>query len=246
MLICSQDWKLRREIPGARNGEESTAQMNGLKSRWEVVSRKSSEQGSRGKGALCRPPWHVVRQAGTWAPLLSRCNACTWTHLSSSNKTQRNCARPSACAAGADSGQKIQESKKPICHFWRAWSEKAEGQEQKQGAAQAPLHAIPLKGWADHLSSPPARPLDAPLPSAHIRNKLTTTPGSNGAGGGVGGREASKQENLLIVLTRPCCSRDLNKAVPEFLVWPLINFYCLRRPRTLVGYTELLFYNIFS
>jgi len=55
MLICSQDWKLRREIPGARNGEESTAQMNRLKSRWEVVSRKSSEQGSRGKGALCRP-----------------------------------------------------------------------------------------------------------------------------------------------------------------------------------------------
>ena len=36
-----------------------------------------------------------MRQAGTWDPLLARgplcCSACTWTHLSSSNKIQRSC-----------------------------------------------------------------------------------------------------------------------------------------------------------
>ena len=37
----------------------------------------------------------------------------------------------------------------------------------------------------------------------------------------------------LFVLAAPCCSRDPNKALPEFLVWSLINFYWLRRSRTL-------------
>ena len=39
----------------------------------------------------------------------------------------------------------------------------------------------------------------------------------------------------LFVLPTPCCSGDPNKALPEFLVWPLINFYWLRKPRTLEG-----------
>ena len=47
--------------------------------------------------------------------------------------------------------------------------------------------------------------------------------------------EVSKHGNLLLVFAPLCCSRDPNKAFPEFLVWPLINFYWLRRPRTLVG-----------
>ena len=32
----------------------------------------------------------IVRQAGTWDPLLQCCNARTWTYISSSHKTQRN------------------------------------------------------------------------------------------------------------------------------------------------------------
>ena len=32
----------------------------------------------------------------------------------------------------------------------------------------------------------------------------------------------------------PCWHKGPNKALPEFLVWPLINFYWLRRPRILV------------
>ena len=36
-----------------------------------------------------------------------------------------------------------------------------------------------------------------------------------------------------------CYSRGPNKALPEF-VWPLTNFYWLRRPRTLVGNKNIL------
>ena len=33
----------------------------------------------------------------------------------------------------------------------------------------------------------------------------------------------------LFVLPTPCCSGNPNKALPEFLVWSLINFYWLKR-----------------
>lgn len=45
----------------------------------------------------------------------------------------------------------------------------------------------------------------------------------------------SKQGNLLLVLTFPFCSRDPNKALPEFLVWPPVNVCSLRKAKTLVG-----------
>ena len=38
-------------------------------------------------------------------------------------------------------------------------------------------------------------------------------------------RGASQLGSLLFVLTLPLCSKGPNKALPEFLVWPLINFY---------------------
>ena len=41
----------------------------------------------------------------------------------------------------------------------------------------------------------------------------------------------SKPGTLLLVRTTRCCSRDPNKVLPEFLVRPLVNFYCLGRPR---------------
>lgn len=40
-----------------------------------------------------------------------------------------------------------------------------------------------------------------------------------------GGFSESKQEKLLFVLAPPCYSKGLNKAFPEFLIWPVINFY---------------------
>ena len=41
----------------------------------------------------------------------------------------------------------------------------------------------------------------------------------------------------MLILSPSCCSRGPNKALFEFLVWPLINFYLVRRPRTLVRIT---------
>lgn len=81
---------------------------------------------------------------GTWDALLQRCNACTRTYLSSSNKTHRhcmglkiNCMCDRLCVAGANSGPpKYEEIKKPNCHFWRAWS-------KKQGTVLTPLHSTP-------------------------------------------------------------------------------------------------------
>ena len=35
----------------------------------------------------------------------------------------------------------------------------------------------------------------------------------------------SEQGNVLLVFTPTCCSRGPNKGLPEFFVWPLINFY---------------------
>ena len=39
----------------------------------------------------------------------------------------------------------------------------------------------------------------------------------------------SKQGHLLLVFAPSCCSVSPSKALPKFLIWPLINFYWLRR-----------------
>ena len=127
-------------------------------------------------------------------------------------------------AVRANSGQKIERDQKTQLLLFKS-SEQNTGSAAKAGYCACPLHTPPPKGWAKPLSHPPARPLDTPLPSPHIRNKLAPP------------RGASKQENLLFDLAPRCCSRGPNKALPEFLVWPLINFYCLRRQRTLVSNT---------
>ena len=90
--------------------------------------------------------------------------------------------------------------------------------EQKQSTAHAPCTQHHQRGGQiTHLGksppTPPAGTLDTPLPSPYIRNKLASPLG------------ASKQGNLLFILAPPCCSRDPNKALPEFLGCPLVNFY---------------------
>ena len=42
-------------------------------------------------------------------------------------------------------------------------------------------------------------------------------------------RLGTKQGNLLLVFAPSCYSRGPNKALPEFLDWPLINFYWWRK-----------------
>ena len=133
--------------------------------------------------------------------------------------TKNNCMP----AVRVNSGPKrYKETKKPNCHFWRAWS-KSRGWGPRAGYCAHPLHTPPPKGWAKHLSHP-----SGPTPG----HTPTLTPYKEQARPSQG---ANKQGNLLFVLTAHCCSRGPSKALPEFLVWTLINFYWLRRPRTLVG-----------
>ena len=105
---------------------------------------------------------------------------------------------------------KIQNTKNPTVT--------SEMPRAKAGYSAWCLHTALPRGWADHLS----RPLDPPLSSPCIRNQLAPPSGS-------------EQGNLLLVFTHSCCSMSPSKALPEFLVWPLINFYWLRRPRTVLG-----------
>ena len=69
----------------------------------------------------------VLRQAGTWDSLLQCCNACTWTNLSSSNKTQRHYQglKITVCMCNWDKlwiKDTKRPKKKPNCHFWKAGS----------------------------------------------------------------------------------------------------------------------------
>ena len=79
------------------------------------------------------------------------------------------------------------------------------------------LHSTPPEGWAKHLSHPSRLTHGHALPLTPIRNKLAA-PSAEGAS-----KEARKP--VCSHLPPPCCSRDPNKALPAFLVWPRINFY---------------------
>ena len=90
--------------------------------------------------------------------------------------------------------------KKPNCYFWKAGS-KNRVLGARAGYCTCPLHSTLPKGWANHLSH-----ASCPAPG----HTPTLTPYKEPA------RPAP-----------PCCSRGPSKALPEFLVWPLINSYCL-------------------
>ena len=85
-----------------------------------------------------------------------------------------------------------------------------EGPGAKPGYCACPLHTTLPKGWAKHLSHP-----SSPTPG----HTPTLTPYKEPACPS----SRSNQGNLLLVFAPLCCS--LNKALPEFLVQPLINFY---------------------
>ena len=51
-----------------------------------------------------------------------------------------------------------------------------------------------------------------------------------------------KQDNPLLVLTPSCCSIGPSKALSVIFLWPLINFYWLKIPRTGVSNTGSLYY----
>ena len=103
------------------------------------------------------------------------------------------------------------ETKKPNCHFEEA--------ETKAEYCACLLHSMPPEGWASRLCHPSSHPLNTSPPSPRMR-KLYPTQGG------------SKQGNLLFILTPLCCSRGSSKALPEFLVWLLVNFYWLGEARS--------------
>jgi len=82
-----------------------------------------------------------------------------------------------------------------------------------------PQHSPPPKGWAkhrNHLSG--LSPAHTPLPLSYIRNKLA--------------RSASEQTGETVACSHTHhCSTGPSNALPEFSIWPLINFYWLQKAR---------------
>ena len=113
------------------------------------------------------------------------------------------------CTVGTDYEQQDTKRSNPNSHYW--------GVGSKSNVVSISWHTAPPMGWADHLNQPLVQPLNLPYPHPYIRQL-------SGADGG-----------LLFVLTPPCCGRGPNKTLPEFLVWPLINFCWLRKPRNLIS-----------
>ena len=118
---------------------------------------------------------------------------------------------------------KIHEDQKNQLPLLKSW-------EQKQGVRRNSrvLHLPPAYNTTKEVSKPPKTPLWSNLwqPPTLTPYKEPTCP-----------QLGEEQGNLLFVLIPHCCSRGHNKALPEFLVWPLISFYRLRIPRTLMGNT---------
>ena len=80
----------------------------------------------------------------------------------------------------------------------------------------------PPRGWAAHLSHP-----SGPTHPTAPTQTLFKGPACSTSG--------SEQGHLLLVFPPSCCCSNSNKALPEFLTWPLINFYWLKSPTTQVG-----------
>ena len=97
----------------------------------------------------------------------------------------------------------------------------------KPGYWACPLHTTPpKKGWANHAThSSGLIPRHTPI----------LTPYKEQVSAPLG--ELASKGTCGWVLSPCCCSSVPSKALPKFLVWTLINFYWLRRPRTLVGNT---------
>ena len=170
---------------------------------------------------ICKLLWVVLRQAGTWDPLPKCSNAYyTWTNISS-NEIQRNYKGLKTtgymCSWGKLWTKRYTKAKKPNCHFWRALS-KNKVFLAKRGYCTSPLHTAPPTGSAKHLTSP-AQPLDTSLPSPHIRKHLPYLQGA---------REGAREP---VVFTPSCSYRSPNKVSCEFPVWPLVNFYWLRKAK---------------
>ena len=104
------------------------------------------------------------------------CKACTWTHLSSSNKTQRNYeglkVTAHMCSWGKFWTQNIQKDRSPT-----ATSEEPGAKtgcwEQKQGTVHI-LCTTPPEGWANNLTHPSGLTPGHTPTLPHLRDQLNT------------------------------------------------------------------------
>ena len=87
------------------------------------------------------------------------------------------------------------------------------GPEQNQGTVHAPYTEHYLRGTLTLEHTP------TPIPTLTCSYKEQASQG------------VSKPGTLLFVPTARCYSKGPNKVLPEFLVWPLVNFCILGRPR---------------
>ena len=114
---------------------------------------------------------------------------------------------------------KIQKDQKPNCHLWRARG-KSRVLKAKAGCWAWTLHTTPPERWAN-LGNHSSNPTSGHTLPPTLYKEQCRLPHLLG----------NKQGNLLLIFTPSCCSRSPNKALPEFLVWPFINFYWLRKAR---------------
>ena len=147
------------------------------------------------------------------------------------------CLSHQGSIVGTDSGQKIQRDQKEggKSHFWRSWSKRrGSGGKKKphkntknQGSEHVPCTQYHIRGGQPPEPPLPSDPWTDPL--LCIRNQLITThpaphPSTSHH------QQASKGSCCLFLLPS-CCRRGHGKALPEFLVWPLVNFYWLGKAK---------------
>ena len=88
----------------------------------------------------------------------------------------------------------------------------------KAGYWACPLHSPRPERWAKHESY-----LSSPTPGHTPTLPPCKEPAHSPS--------ASEQTREGVVLAPSCGSRGPNKALPEFLLWPLVNFYWLGKAR---------------
>ena len=140
-----------------------------------------------------------MRQAGTWDPLLKCCNACTWTHVSSSNEIPRNCMGLKITACMHLEGKFWRKDAKrpqtlPLLKLWI----KRRLSRAEAGYCTCPLPTWPPKRWTKPLRHPLAWALDTLYP--HTMWETHWAPPS---------QRVSKQGNLLFVLAPPSAAGAL-------------------------------------
>lgn len=151
--------------------------------------------------------WEVnLRQEGTWDPWL-QCLPLE-THLLQQQKTRRLQGWETAsCVAGTNDRQQDVSAPKPS-YFWG-----------KSRSKSRVLCVPPALNATKGVGRPPRtclQPDAGPIPTSSPSPSLSSH------------TSGSKLGCLLFSLPPTRCSRGPHRALPEFLVCPLINFYWLR------------------